>query len=268
MSYELFMSAIVGDTDAAKARALLGGFTEMRERHQITRVQHYELHDTAAKGLPTIKQIQKERRPTAPQWHELHQILAKQPFILQMRTDITDEAQKKAPNAAAGGEAASNAPAGSDSGQPCALRWTDLPDPQNPQFPFITQRRVLDIADQDAQTILAANKFRATSNIIEESYSWWLNGVEYSLTRMFQLALDADPSAQVPDLASLKPFAPFWILIVRAKIDSLPTASMPTRMKQAQAHLAQARDRLLGIFEFKVFDRRCHDTRIQETRTA
>jgi mediator of RNA polymerase II transcription subunit 18 len=87
---------------------------------------------------------------------------------------------------------------------------------------------------------------------------------------MFQLPLDPGPAApqQVPDLASLEPFAPYWILTVRAKVDSLPTATMPSRMKQGQAQLVQVRERLEGVFEFKVFDRRCHDTRIQETRTA
>ncbi|KAK4101795.1 hypothetical protein N658DRAFT_424939 [Parathielavia hyrcaniae] len=268
MSYELFMSAVVGDADAAKARALLGGFTEMRERHRVTRIQHYEPHDIAIKGLPVIKQLQKERRPAALQWQELHQILVKQPFILHTRTDITDKAQKPPPtNSAAGGEAASNAPAGSGSAQPSALWWTDLPDPQNQQLSFITQRRVLEIADPDAQSILAANKFRPTSNIIEESYSWWLDGVEYTLNRMFQPA-SLDPAPSVPHLASLEPFAPFWVLLVRAKVDSLPAATMPARMKQGQAHLVQARDRLLGVFDFRAFDRRCHDTRIQEARTA
>jgi hypothetical protein len=158
MTYELFMNAIVSGADEAKARALLGGFTEMRERHQVTRVQHYEPEDTAVKGLPTIKQLQKERRPTAPQWQELHQILAKQPFILHVRTDTTEEAQK-ALNASAAAATSPGAGSGSVSVIP-AVRWTDLPDPPNPQLPFITQRKVLDIADPDAQSILAANKFK------------------------------------------------------------------------------------------------------------
>lgn len=94
MPHEIFLSAVVADADALKARALLGGFTETSgQHHQFTRVQHYEPQDATVKGFATIKQLQKERAPTTQQWQELHQILAKQPSILQVRTDVTEEVQ-------------------------------------------------------------------------------------------------------------------------------------------------------------------------------
>ena len=93
MPHEIFLAAIVPEPDLNKARALLGGFTEMRERHQFTRIQHYQPQDPTVKGFPTIKELQKERGPNTPQWQELHQILVRQPSALQVRTKITEEVQ-------------------------------------------------------------------------------------------------------------------------------------------------------------------------------
>jgi mediator of RNA polymerase II transcription subunit 18 len=93
MPHEIFLSAIVVDTDEARARALLGGYTEMRERHVYTRIQHYEPQDRSIKGLPTIKQLLKEPTPSNAQWQELHQILVKQPSVLNLRFDVTESVQ-------------------------------------------------------------------------------------------------------------------------------------------------------------------------------
>ena len=44
--------------------------------------------------------------------------------------------------------------------KPCALRWVDMPDPPSPQRPpSITQRRVVDIDDPRAASILTDNGF-------------------------------------------------------------------------------------------------------------
>lgn len=93
MPHEMFLSAVVRDADVPKARALLGGFTEMRERHQYTRIQHYEPQDLAVKGFQAIKELQKERGPNVSQWQELHQILVRQPSTLQVRISVTEEMQ-------------------------------------------------------------------------------------------------------------------------------------------------------------------------------
>lgn len=44
--------------------------------------------------------------------------------------------------------------------KPHLLRWTDLPDPQNLRLPFITQRKIVEIADPRAEKILLENKFK------------------------------------------------------------------------------------------------------------
>ncbi|KAK4156352.1 mediator complex, subunit Med18 [Chaetomidium leptoderma] len=268
MTYEIFLTDSVEDAKVATARAILSGFTQINEQHRFTRIQHHEPRDSAVKGFSTIKQLQKERRPTTPQWQELHQILVKQPSFLELRTDITEEVEaQNAMSVAGGGEAPFiNIPIG----KPCALRWTDLPDPPIPQLPYITQRKLVEIADPRAETTLADNKFRAKSDLIEESYHWWLDGIEYVLTRMFVITLDPDPAAprQIPNLAVLEPVSPHWILYVRASVDSLPAATIPQRMTEGQGHLERVRKELVNVFNFMIFDRRCRDPRIHEPRAA
>jgi mediator of RNA polymerase II transcription subunit 18 len=93
MTHESFLAASVHGEDGATARAFISGVTESRERRYFTRVQYYNPQDATVQGLSTIKQLQKERRPTTPQWQGLHQILVKQPSVVQVRTDITEEVE-------------------------------------------------------------------------------------------------------------------------------------------------------------------------------
>src|SRR4051812_510761 len=94
MAHESFLAATVLEEDGTTARAILRGVTASHERHSFTRIQHYKPMDSTSRGLPSaIKQLQKERRPTTAQWQELHQILVKQPSVVQVRTDITEEAE-------------------------------------------------------------------------------------------------------------------------------------------------------------------------------
>jgi mediator of RNA polymerase II transcription subunit 18 len=106
---------------------------------------------------------------------------------------------------------------------------------------------------------------RVKSNLIEESYHWWLNNLEYILTRTFMVA-GPDPAASqpIPNLASMEPLVPFWILYVRARVETTAPATMPEQIRNAQTRLVHVRGQLMGVFDFKVFDRRCHDTRIQD----
>lgn len=268
MTHESFLAATVVTEDGPTARAILGGVTESRERHCYIRVQHYKPQNPASQGLSTIKQLQKERRPTAALWHELHQILVKQPSVVQVRTDITEQAQI----AMYATERGEPTPATILASKPCALRWVDMPDPPSPQRPpSITQRRVVDIDDPRAAAILADNNFGLQSDLIEESYCWWLEGIEYALTRMFVASSNPnpmEPQQQVPNPETLQPVGNFWILYVRAEVDSAPAATMPDRVKQAQAQLVRVQEQFKGVFDFPAFDRRCHDTRALPSRAA
>ncbi len=166
MTYDIFLTACILDADVPKARTIISGVTERCERHQFTRVQHYEPQDPTVKGFQTIKQLQKDRTsttgPAPPPWQELHQILVKQPSFFQLRTDITEESQ----HAQTQNSPAVHIAAGKSS----VVRWTDLPNPETAQFPFITQRRVVDIADPRAEQILAENKFRLVFLSVSHSY--------------------------------------------------------------------------------------------------
>ena len=102
MTHESFLAASVLDEDGATARAIVSGVTESRERRYFTRVQYYNPQDATVQGLSTIKQLQKERRPATPQWQDLHRILLKQPSVVQVRADITEEVET-ALNAATNG---------------------------------------------------------------------------------------------------------------------------------------------------------------------
>ncbi|KAL2116287.1 hypothetical protein VTJ04DRAFT_8454 [Mycothermus thermophilus] len=268
MSYEIFLTSFVPDDLIVKARSILCGVAGTPERHSYRHIQHYEPSDLNVKGFLTIKQLQRERLlPITAQWQELHQILAKQPAVVQLRMDITEEV-----------EIANDALTNQKSPYieiPVAkrptLRWNDLPDPTNRQIdPSITQRRVLEIADPRAEKILAENKFRLKSSLIEESYRWWREGIEYCLTRHFQASVTSESatSRQLPNPTTLQPVGTNWMLYVRAKVDNQPPSTMPARMKQRQLALLQIKQGLRGVVDFLAFDRRCHDTRILEPRRA
>ncbi|KAK3684188.1 mediator complex, subunit Med18 [Podospora appendiculata] len=254
MPHELFLTAIVPDESMLKARAVLGGVCEMRERHSFTKVRYVRRTDPSPKGLHTIKELQKEKGPNLPHWQEMHQILAKQSYVLQELIDITPEVVLLAPRSTV------IVPPS----RPRRLRFSDLPDPLNKNNPpAITQRKMLEITDHRLDKILADNKFTTKAESVEETYSWWLNNVEYALTRL-SIVPPSDPPAppqQVPSVAALHPLAPYWILYVRVQVQSTPE-----RMQHGYGLLTQALKNLSGIFEFKVFDRRVHDTRNMEPR--
>ncbi|KAK3340016.1 mediator complex, subunit Med18 [Lasiosphaeria hispida] len=250
MPHEIFLTAVVPVADVTTARSVLGGVTEMRERHQFTKVRYLQRQDAGLKTLEKLKEYQKERGPNAVRWQELHQILLKQSYILQERINITQEVMANT------GDASAVVP----TAQPRLLRWNDIPDPPSSRLPaFITQRKMLEISDRRLPKIFSDTKFIAKAESIEESYQWWLNNAEYALTRTYPLA----PGSQqeVPNLTGLEPLAPSWVLYVRVQVDS-----NPERMQQGHAQLSRVRDRLLRVFDFKVFDRRAHDTRIMEPR--
>jgi mediator of RNA polymerase II transcription subunit 18 len=94
MSYEIFLTSFVPDDLIVKARSILCGVAGTPERHSYRHIQHYEPSDPNVKGFLTIKQLQRERLlPITAQWQELHQILAKQPAVVQLRMDITEEVE-------------------------------------------------------------------------------------------------------------------------------------------------------------------------------
>ena len=98
--------------------------------------------------------------------------------------------------------------------------------------------------------------FSQKAEAVEESYHWWLNKIEYVLTKVYPVPAGNAPAQEIPDLDALSPLAPFWVLHIRAQVES-----SPERLQNGQDQLAQLQKQLIGIFDFKAFDRRAYDTR-------
>ncbi|KAK5661048.1 hypothetical protein OQA88_12427 [Cercophora sp. LCS_1] len=242
--HEIFLTAVVPDTALPTARAVLSGLTEMHEHHSYTRVRHLHRGDLSPKSLDKLKELSRERNPHAVRWAEFHQILLKQNYVVQERIDTTAKV---------------NGGVGSEDKR--VLRWNDFPDPQSSRIPaFITQRRVLEISEGRVERVLQECRFGTKSESVEEAYQWWLNGVEYALTKIYGISAQQQQQGAA-NPAGLEPLVPFWVLYVRVQTDSTPE-----QMGQAHAQLSRVRERLLRVFDFKVFDRRAHDTRIMEQR--
>ncbi|KAK0612799.1 mediator complex, subunit Med18 [Bombardia bombarda] len=262
MLNEIFLTAIVADAEAQKARTILAGITEMREQHHITKTRHLR-RDLAVSGLPTIRQLQKgpagpagQKTPNAAAWQELHSAFLRQSYIIQRRLDITDDVLQPASTGATG-------PVAPPAAKIPYLRFTDVPDSVNPIDEPHTKRRALEISDRRLDVILAENRFTVFNEYIEESYHWWQNDVEFALTRYYLLPQTPstgpgnDPAA-APKLSLdiMEPLGDWWFLYARVQVDSKPES-----LQEGHVKLRHVRHDLRGIFEFKVFDRRVHDTR-------
>lgn len=255
--HELFMTAVVPDSDVYVARQLLQGYCSATETHTINRLLFYRGPDRPA-GFNKVPEL--DKTPNRRLWKDLHQFFTKQSFIVQARyrTEPTEFGQ----------DAATAAPVNLDQRRG-ALRWSDIPDPLPPQA-MHTQRKMLDIYGQERLIeILTRNGHIFKSECVEERYTWWQNAVEFSLERNLtypQPQADVGQGAPPPQTqprASLPPFSELgsvggvWMLHVKCVVPD-PT---PERMAAAAASLAAVRNDLRGNFAFKQFDRRVHDTR-------
>ncbi|KAK1828308.1 hypothetical protein QBC39DRAFT_359657 [Podospora conica] len=252
MTYEIFMTAVVKDQDVAKARSVLTGVTECRERHRYTKISHMERQDREPKSLDKFKELGKEtRHPDAPRWQELHQTLLRTPYVMQMRVDVTSEFENRSSP-----DAATTIPPS----RPRTLRWENIPDPPSERVPdFLHQRRALGITNPDIPNILSTANFKPKMGILHETYHWWLDSAEYVLTKTHSIPAAAySQEDMVPAVDSTTPLGDFWILHVRVHVES-----KPEQMRNGQERLVQAHQRLLGIFKFEVFDRRVFDTRVE-----
>lgn len=112
---------------------------------------------------------------------------------------------------------------------------------------------------------------RLKSEAIEESVSYFIDSVEISLVRYYHLppAGAAEGPAQplggavLPAWSSLRLLDPSgtWMLFVRTTVLE---DNAPDKIKKAQDDLYAMRDKLAGVFDFKIVDRRVHDTRISQ----
>jgi mediator of RNA polymerase II transcription subunit 18, fungi type len=107
------------------------------------------------------------------------------------------------------------------------------------------------------------------SESIEESYTYFRDNIEYSLVQYRPLPALPGADGQPLPLQSMPPWdeidpvdpACKWILFVRSHVLE---DNSPEKMQKAHEELMAIRDELLGVFEFKIFDRRAHDTRLTQ----
>jgi len=108
---------------------------------------------------------------------------------------------------------------------------------------------------------------RFKSEAVEESYSFFRDNIEYTLTRYLQLppgATSGTGPLPLPAWDALTPVDPAgkWVLWVRTHVVEDTT---PEKMHRALDELVAVRDgELHGVFDFKVLDRRAYDTRVSQ----
>ncbi|XXG97265.1 hypothetical protein Hte_003561 [Hypoxylon texense] len=161
---------------------------------------------------------------------------------------------------------------------PGTLRWTDLPDPpretpvasranarkkvETPEQ-IITSRKKIEIPEQmNLQLALTDNGFRYKNEMIQESYSFVRENVEFVFSRYY--LLPASPGRSVttmPPWAELRPLdsAQKWVLNVKLNVSD---DSQPEKVKDASDELLAVKAELDKLFDFKAVDRKVFDTRI------
>lgn len=135
--YELFLTALVEDSDINTALAVLSGFCSMQPWESVSRVLYFQ-GPPRPSGITNQRSFEKPiRKDVALLWKELHQNLSRQSFVLQARYEIYKD-RDLGPSAE---------PVDLDT-VPGILRWTDFPDPPRNQPPILTQRKKVELWEQ------------------------------------------------------------------------------------------------------------------------
>ncbi|EGX88550.1 Mediator complex subunit Med18 [Cordyceps militaris CM01] len=280
--YEIFMTTTVEDADFTPACSVLEGLCSMKPWESVIRVLYYQGPPRPA-GLSNQTSMEKPiRKNLAPLWRELHQNLSRQAFVLQARYEILKHRDF-------GPEAT---PMDLDA-TPGILRWTDFPDPPHGK-PLLTQRKLVELWEQRAlPSILNDNQHqyaytfpqrtsirpandrrRLKGETIEETYRFFREDVEFSLTRhyMFKSILTyqphvsgtgrgSPPATSLPAWDDITPVDSQWRWIVQVKTHVLQD-NKPDEIRKAQDTLIALRNELDGVFDFRAIDRKVFDTRI------
>ncbi|PTB63144.1 hypothetical protein BBK36DRAFT_1127356 [Trichoderma citrinoviride] len=261
--YELFLTALVEDSDINTALAVLSGFCSMQPWESTSRVLYFQ-GPSRPSGITNQRSLEKPiRKDVAQLWKELHQNLSRQSFVLQARYEILKD-RDLGPSAE---------PVDLDT-VPGILRWTDFPDPPRNQ-PLLAQRKKVELWDQrKLLSVLQENNHQLKTETVEETYRFFRDDVEFCLTRHYfvgplenYVPLSSKPAAPTAPMPTLPAWDSLtrvdaqnrWILQVKAHVVQ---DNKPDEIKKAQDQLLKFRADLEGVFDFKVFDRRVHDTRV------
>ncbi|KAI1375995.1 mediator complex, subunit Med18 [Hypoxylon crocopeplum] len=243
---ELFLTASVGGDDFSMACAVLQGLTWMTARRTVHRILFFHGHPQP-KALKNTRAFQHSR--FIPLWKELSNQLSRSSYVLQIAYEVVPDR-----NFGKGTAMEFNSLSGT-------LRWTDLPDPlrDNP----VTSRKKIEIPDQGGlPTALTDNGFRYKNEIIQESYSFVRENVEFVFSRYYHLPNSPGrPVTTLPAWTDLRPLDPAQKWVLNVKLNVLDD-SQPEKVKKANEELLGVKAELDKIFDFKVVDRRVFDTRI------
>ncbi|KAH7148321.1 mediator complex, subunit Med18 [Dactylonectria macrodidyma] len=262
--YEVFLTALVEDSDFAAACAVLGGLCGMSPWESVHRVLYFQGPPRPV-GISNQSSIDKPiRKDVGFLWKDLHQNLARQSFVLQTRYEVLKDRDMSA-----------NASATDLDATPGMLRWTDFPDPPHGR-PLLTQRKKVELWDQKKlPSVMRDNHYQFKTETIEEVYRFFREDVEFSLVRHYFLKpLDHYtplemrgqfdiPLASLPAWESLTPIdmQKRWFLQVKANVLQ---DNKPDEIRKAQDQLLAIRGELEGVFDFKTIDRKVHDTRVAQ----
>ncbi|QPG98471.1 hypothetical protein C2857_007642 [Epichloe festucae Fl1] len=265
--HELFLTALVEDSDFEAAIAFLCGFCDIRlPWEKVDRVLYFQ-GPPQPTGITNQSSIQKRfmRKDTALLWKELHQSLSRQSCILQARYEVDKDLDLEP----------TGSPMDLDNLEG-VLRWADFPDPPHGR-PLITQRKTVEIWEQEnLPSILRDNNFRFKTEVLEESYYFFRGDVKFRLLRhLFTRGIEdytplearggqqPTPATMLPAWEAITPVdsQKRWFLLVERHVVQ---DNNPDEIRKAQDQLLAVRAELEGAFEFRAIDRKVHDTRIAQ----
>lgn len=148
--YELFLTALVEDSDINTALAVLSGFCSMQPWESVSRVLYFQ-GPPRPSGITNQRSFEKPmRKYSALLWKELHQNLSRQSFVLQARYEILKDR-----------DLGPQAESVDLNLVPGILRWTDFPDPPRGQ-PILAQRKKVELWEQrKLPSILQENNYQS-----------------------------------------------------------------------------------------------------------
>ncbi|KAI2463507.1 mediator complex, subunit Med18 [Annulohypoxylon bovei var. microspora] len=243
---ELFLTASVKDADFSMTCAVFQGLTWMTARRSVHRILFFH-GQPQPKPLKNTRAFQQSR--LLPLWKELSNQLARSSYVLQVAYEVL-------PDKDFGKGTAMEFHA-----LPGTLRWTDLPDPLR-DTP-VTSRKKIEIPDQPALPLaMADNGFQYKNEMIQESYSFVRDNIEFVFSRYYHLPESPNrPVATLPAFTDLRPVdsAQKWVLNVKLNVLD---DNQPDKVRKASEELLGVKAELDRLFDFKILDRRVFDTRI------
>jgi mediator of RNA polymerase II transcription subunit 18 len=271
--FELTLSTVVKDGDLKMACAVLGGLCAMEPWHDLHHVLFFK-GPTQPRGIAKTSSIPdyRSRKESATLWKELHQNLVKQSSVVRAKYEVFKDVDfgKPVPDLNA---------------KPGTLVWADFPDPPQNLRLQVTQRKKVEIWEQNnLPTIMSDNNYayvltdmlpcvasglltrhRFKSEAIEEALHFYRDDVEFCLFRHYPLPPVI--SDKPKPLGALPPWENMtvidkekrWLFVGKYHVVQ---DTKPDEVKKGCDVLMNIKKELEGVFDFKNYDRRCHDTRI------